>query len=102
MHALSAPHAMAPLRAALQGVAAPMAPALEHSLEPWLPSDRVVPRVLAGPPLAGPAGAGSLLGPLGAGHPARHRGHGPLWPRPPVAPGGVLASPAVAGMAPSL
>ena len=97
MHALSAPHAMAPLLAALQGVAALMAPALEPSIEPWSPSDRAVPRVLAGP-----AGAGSLLGPLGAGHPARHRGHGPLWPRPPVAPGGVLASPAVAGMAPSL
>ena len=48
MHALSAPHAMAPLLAALQGVAALMAPALEPSIEPWSPSDRAVPRVLAG------------------------------------------------------
>ena len=48
MKAMSVPHAMAPFLASLQGVAAPMAPALEHRLETWLPSDRAVPRVLAG------------------------------------------------------
>jgi hypothetical protein len=48
MNAMSASHAMAPLLASLQGVAAPMAPALEHRLETCLPSDRAVPRVLAG------------------------------------------------------
>jgi hypothetical protein len=48
MNAMSAPHAIAPFLASLQGVAAPMAPALEHSLETWLPSYRAVPRVLAG------------------------------------------------------
>jgi hypothetical protein len=48
MNAMSAPHAIAQFLASLQGVAAPMSPALEHSIETWLLYYRAVPRVLAG------------------------------------------------------